>query len=75
MNREIKVERVDEPMEPYSSTYSQNREVRWPPISSRTRSRTAEFYNQQPINQKDIFRLGKLLEQKSVFSLEQAKYK
>lgn len=45
----------------------------WPPVSDRTRSKTTQPFKQNQINEKDIFGLGKLLEKRSVFSLENKK--
>ncbi len=67
MNDHIKTE-TPEPIMKNSQTY-------WPPVSDRTRSKTNQISEQYSINQKDIFNLGKLLEKKSVFSLEPTKYK
>lgn len=68
MNAHIKKETPDPDQVSQQST-TKNDYLSWPPVSDRTRSKTAQFYNQQRCNTKDIFGFGKALEKQSLFSM------
>lgn len=69
MNDHIKKEKPD----PDEQSTTKSEYLSWPPVSDRTRSKTALFYNTQRSNSKDMFGFGKALEKQSSFSMDYVK--